>query len=198
MIAKVPQGLPGRALTWAEARASHAIVDVAAIGGGITNTKWLLRLTEGAPLIIRWSDPLVWGPTGREHVRREALACRLLADSNLPVPRLVASDPDGAIAGGPANLLTWRPGRVRHERLGPAAINALAGLAVAVHRQQVKPGQRPPTFSFRGPAVPAGSGLGPLARPVAAGHRAVGGRPTAGAARHAAPRLPPWKRAVAG
>ncbi len=129
-------------------------MDIAAIGGGITATKWVLRLAVGDPVIIRWSDPQVWGATGREHVRREALACRLLADSTLPVPQLVASDPDGATAGGPANLLTWRPGRVRHERLGPAAIDALAELAVAVHRQHIPLDQRPPTFSFKGSTVP--------------------------------------------
>lgn len=43
----------------------------------------------------------------------------------MPAPRLVASDLNGAAAGGPASLLTWRPGRVRHDRLGPAAITAL-------------------------------------------------------------------------
>ena len=102
--------LPDRVRTWAEAHASHAVVDVTAIGGGITGTKWLLRLTAGDPLVIRWSDPLVWGAVGREHVRREALACELLAGSTLPVPRLIAADLDGATAGGPANLMTWRPG----------------------------------------------------------------------------------------
>ena len=129
-------------------------MDVTAIGGGITNTKWRVRLADGDSLVLRWSDPADWGETGREHVRREALACRLLADSALPVPRLVASDPDGASAGGPANLMTWRPGRVRLDRLDPAAITALAQLAVAVHRHPVPAERQPPTFSFRRPTVP--------------------------------------------
>ena len=150
----MPHTLPGRVRTWAEALAPQAVIDVTPIGGGITNTKWLLRLTGGGSLVLRWADPLVWGAIGREHVRREALACRLLAGSALPVPRLVACDLDGANAGGPANLMTWRPGRVRLERLGPAAITALARLAVAVHREPVSVEDRPPTFSFRGPAEP--------------------------------------------
>ncbi|MET1006013.1 MAG: aminoglycoside phosphotransferase family protein, partial [Propionibacteriaceae bacterium] len=83
--------------------------------------------------------------------RREALGCELLADTALPVPRLLASDPDGTAAGGPANLLTWRPGRVRLDRLDPAAIASWARLAVAVHRQPVLVPLRPPVFSFRGP-----------------------------------------------
>jgi aminoglycoside phosphotransferase (APT) family kinase protein len=151
----VPHALPDRARTWAAGFARHAVVDATPIGGGITDTKWVLRLTGGDPLVIRWSDPQVWGATGREHVRREALACRLLTGTALPVPQLVASDLDGPAAGGPANLLTWLPGRVRHDPLGPDAITAWARLAVAVHRQPVPVEHRPPSFSYRGPTEPA-------------------------------------------
>ena len=56
-------------------------MEVTAIGGGITKTKWLVRLADGDSLVLRWSDPAVWGGTGRGHVRREALACLLLAGS---------------------------------------------------------------------------------------------------------------------
>lgn len=151
---EVHDPLPHRASTWAEALAPHAVVDITAIGGGMTDTKWVVHLVEGAPLVIRWSDPQVWGETGREHVRREALACRLLAGSGLPVPELLGSDLDGSIAGGPANLMTWRPGGVRLDRLGPAAIKDWARLAVAVHQQPVLENRRPPTFTFRGPTEP--------------------------------------------
>jgi aminoglycoside phosphotransferase (APT) family kinase protein len=154
VTAEVVGALPDRARAWAEALAPHPVVEVTAIGGGITNTKWVLRLAEGDPLVIRWADPQVWGATGREHVRREALALRLLTGAALPVPRLMASDVAGATAGGPANLMTWRPGRTRLERLGPAAITAWARLTVEVHRQPVPVEHRPPIFSFRGPAEP--------------------------------------------
>ncbi len=149
----IPQ-LPDRALSWARSTAGQAIVDVAPIGGGITNTKWIVKLVAGGPLVMRWADPEVWGAVGREHVRREALACRLLADSTLPVAELLASDLDGTSAGGPANLMAWRPGHTRLDRLKSAAITALAGSAVAVHRQPVSTPDRPPAFSFRGPAEP--------------------------------------------
>jgi aminoglycoside phosphotransferase (APT) family kinase protein len=149
-----PGALPDLARRWAATYASHAITEVRPIDGGITNTKWLLRLAGGDPLVLRWSDLQVWGATGREHVRREAIGCRLLAGSGLPVPRLLASDLDGEDAGGPANLLTWRPGGVRLEPLGLDGIEALAGLAVAVHQQSVPMARRPPTFAFRGSAEP--------------------------------------------
>ncbi|GAA1848338.1 hypothetical protein GCM10009714_32840 [Microlunatus capsulatus] len=146
--------LPDRALTWASGLAPAAVVDATPVGGGITGTKWLLRLADGGPLVVRWCDPAAWGATGREHVRREALACRLLAGTDLPVPRLLGTDPDGEHAGGPANLLTWRPGRVRLDPLDASALTAWARLAVAVHRQPVPAGRRPPPAAFRGPARP--------------------------------------------
>lgn len=42
----------------------------------------------------------------------EADALRILEDSPLPVPRLVAVDPTGELAGSPALLMTALPGRV--------------------------------------------------------------------------------------
>jgi len=120
----------------------------------LTNTKWILALANGERLVMRWADPDAWGSVGREHVRREGVACRLLAGSTLPVPELLASDPDGGWAGGPANLLTWLPGRPRLDRLATPAIAALARLAVAVHRQAVPTTDQPPAFVMRGPGQP--------------------------------------------
>lgn len=143
--------LPEPVLAWVSTHTHSAIVDVRPIGAGITNTKLIITLDQGDPLVLRWSDPQVWGETGREHVRREAQACRLLADTSLPVPRLIASDDDGRATGGSANLLTWLPGRVRHDRLGPDALRSLASITVDLHRQPVTASVQPPTFSFRGP-----------------------------------------------
>lgn len=147
------RALPDRALAWAQRFAAHPVTEVTPAGGGITDTKWVLHLAAGDPLVIRWSDPEVWGATGREHVRRESLGCRLLAGSSLPVPQLLAVDLDGVATGGPADLLTWRPGQVRLDPLGPAAISAWARLAVAVHQEPVAVRDRPPTFAFRGPTA---------------------------------------------
>lgn len=152
-----PPDPPERARRWAEATVQDRVVEVVALGGGMTRTKWVLGMASSDPLVLRWADPLRWGTVGREHVRREASACRLLAGSALPLPRLIGTDPDGCLAGGPANLMTWRPGRVRLDPLAPTAITSLAQLAVDVHRQCVPAEQRPPTFTFRGadrPEVP--------------------------------------------
>jgi aminoglycoside phosphotransferase (APT) family kinase protein len=143
-------GLSDTALGWATAAVPEDVVHVAPLGGGITNTKWVLVLTSGERLVMRWADPARWGLLGREHVRREVLACQLLVEAGLPVPVLIASDPDGISAGGPANLLTWRPGHSRLNPLSRSAIDALAHAAVAIHQQPVPPRDRPPTFTPRG------------------------------------------------
>jgi aminoglycoside phosphotransferase (APT) family kinase protein len=149
-----PHRLADSARAWAQAHAPGPITEIAGVGAGITNTKWRLRLADGESLVLRWSDPEIWGATGKDHVRREAMACELLATSTVPVPRLIAIDPDGATAGGPASLMGWQPGRTRHDRLSPAAVTALAELTVAVHSTPVPAEQRPPEFSYRGPAAP--------------------------------------------
>ena len=151
-------GLPETAWRWATAAAPEEVVAITRVGGGITNTKWVLVLSSGARLVMRWADPVRWGSLGREHVRREVLACQLLVESGLPVPVLIASDPDGIVAGGPANLLTWRPGRSRLDWLSGYAIDALAQAAVAIHQVAVPRGDRPATFTLRGldaPQVPS-------------------------------------------
>ncbi len=109
---------------------------------------------EGEPLVIRWSHPDVWGETGREHVRREASACRLLADSVVPIPRLLASNPDGEEAGGAANLLSWQAGSSRFDPLSLHAVQDLARVLVSVHQHAVPLDRRPPSFSYRGPSEP--------------------------------------------
>ncbi|HMR49407.1 MAG TPA: phosphotransferase [Arachnia sp.] len=139
-------------LTWAEEHASFEVIAVSAVGGGITETKWRLRLSNGEQLALRWADPRRWGEVGREHVRREASACSLLADSVSQVPRLVAADPTGEAAGGPACLMEWRRGATRLDPLSPAGVSDLARAAVAIHGQRPPPGDRPPRFSYRGPA----------------------------------------------
>lgn len=147
-------GLSVDAVEWASAVVSDDLVDVAAMGGGITNTKWVLVLATGERLVLRWADPARWGALGREHVRREIRACEVLAGSGLPVPVLIASDPEGSSAGGPANLLTWRPGHARLNQLSASAVDALAHAAVAIHQQSVPPRDRPPAWAFRGPDDP--------------------------------------------
>ena len=128
--------------------------------GGITGAMW--RVVAGEhEVVLRWLHPA--HPQAAEApgwVRREALGCRAVAGAPFPAPRLVASDLEGRATGGWANLTTHLPGAVRLDRLGPAAIDALAALAVAVHAVDVDDRLRPPPFTSWVPApvrVPAWS-----------------------------------------
>jgi hypothetical protein len=102
--------LADRARSWAEAFAPSAVVDVTAMGGGITETKWLLHLAKGDPLVIRWSDPQVCLRQGGQ-LDRDRDASRFWAVSDvlgfLPDPAHILA----AVASSRPDL---SPDAVRH------------------------------------------------------------------------------------
>ena len=59
--------LDPRARRWVEAYAPSPVTTIGPVGGGFTETKRLVHLADGEPLVLRWADPVVWGATGREH-----------------------------------------------------------------------------------------------------------------------------------
>jgi aminoglycoside phosphotransferase (APT) family kinase protein len=103
-------------------------------------------------VILRYVSIERWGEIGRQHVSCEALGCTLMEGSSLPVPHLIASDPDGSQAGAYANLTTWLPGRVRLEPLSLDAIDELARIAVIIHGTPVDDDHRPRPYEFWTPA----------------------------------------------
>jgi Ser/Thr protein kinase RdoA (MazF antagonist) len=153
--------LPDRVLRWCGAALGQEVLRASPITGGITDAIWRVDARSGSA-ILRWLDAdHPYAGDGPGWVVREALGCRLTRSSSVPAPVLIASDADGAATGGWANLTSLLPGRVRLDRLGPAAIHALAGVAVAVHAVQVDPAERPPDFVSWVPAaheVPAWAG----------------------------------------
>jgi len=46
-------GLPDRARVWAESVAPSPVVEITAVRGGYTGTKWVLLLSEGERLVLR-------------------------------------------------------------------------------------------------------------------------------------------------
>lgn len=140
-----------RVWAWAQEHSDRPIRTIEAIAGGLTDTISAVHFDSGDPLILRHASVARWGETGRRHIAREAIGTRLLHGSGLPVPQLVASDPDGSQTGDYANLTTWRPGRVRLDRLGPAAMDELARVAVSIHAQPVAVDLRPPAYGFGTP-----------------------------------------------
>ena len=154
-----PRPLPERVLRWCGDVLGHEVRGAEPLSGGITDAIWRVRTdADGgsgvATAILRWLDPgHPYAADGREWVVREALGCRLTEGSSVPAPRLLATDADGEATGGWANLTTFLPGRVRLDRLDPAATDALADVAVAVHAIEVGTGEAPPPFAAWTPPV---------------------------------------------
>ena len=139
---------PARVRAWAQEHLGSEIIAIEPVGGGRTDTISAVYLRHGAPVILRYVSIERWGEIGRQHVVCEALGCRLMEGSSLPVPRLIASDPDGSQAGAYANLTSWLPGRVRLDPLGLDAIDELAKIAVIIHGTPVDDDHRPRPYVF--------------------------------------------------
>lgn len=111
----------------------------AALTGGITGSVTALdaRNAKGKHLrlVLKLYRP---DPDEPDSARREAHVLMLLADSDLPVPRVIAVDPDGAECGWPALLMTRMPGR-RRTRPGDLTpwLQDLAQLAARIHSKPI-------------------------------------------------------------
>lgn len=101
--------------------------------GGITGQMLQLRRADrGDDLVVRrWRRT---GPEEQDRVRREATGLEALAASGLPIPRLLAADPDGIGSGLPTTVTTFLPGRVE---LDPPDlrewVRRLAEMLVRIH-----------------------------------------------------------------
>ena len=139
--------LPPAVRRWCAAALADEVRDAVPLTGGITGAIWRVR-TGSRDAILRWLGPThPYAGDAADWVQREALGCRLVTSAPLPAPLLLATDQDGRATGGRANLTTFLPGRVRLDRLGPSAMDALAGLAVAVHAVDVDGAERPRPFN---------------------------------------------------
>ena len=91
---------------------------------------------QGAEAVVlrRWAGA-GWERTDAEFdARREAAVLRLLADTPVPAPRLLAADLDGESCGVPALLLSLLPGRPPGAGLDrDVLIDGMAQLAEAIH-----------------------------------------------------------------
>ncbi len=115
--------------------------------GGQTGSISLVR-TGTERYLLRSVSPVAWGVEASRQIESERLGCTLLADRAVAVPRLVAVDVDGRFAGVPSSLSTWLPGAIRLDRLGAAALRALAEAAVVVHATRVPDELRPRPYAL--------------------------------------------------
>lgn len=112
---------------------------VRALTGGITGQMLHLRREDGGADVVvrRWSGDDAEQP---ELVRREAAGLRALAGSDLPLPALLAADPDGTESGRPSTVTTFLPGAVD---LTPTDlrrwVRKLAAMLVRIHATPAPP-----------------------------------------------------------
>jgi aminoglycoside phosphotransferase (APT) family kinase protein len=106
------------------------------LAGGITGTVVALDLADlkgsRQRLVLKLYQP---NPSELDSAWREARILQLLTESDLPVPRVVAIDRDGAASGWPALLMTHMPGRRRMRPRQPGPwLGELKHLAERIHR----------------------------------------------------------------
>ncbi|MGP9538048.1 phosphotransferase family protein [Brachybacterium sp. AOP43-C2-M15] len=133
-----PTGLDPALLAWLRPLLGEVAL-VRPLIGGITGQMLHVRRADGGPDVVvrRWSGDEDWR---REMVRREADGLRALAGADLPLPSLVAADPDGTLSGRPTTVTTFLPGAVE---LDPPDLRAwvreLAAMLARIHAVPAPP-----------------------------------------------------------
>ena len=116
---------------WVEREQGAPITRVRRLAGASTSAVHMVWLADGRRAVLRryvWPGFLDAEP---DAPRREAESLRLAGTHDLPVPAVLASDPDGSVTGDgvPALLMTVVPGRA----VGVPDLHRLAEAAAAIH-----------------------------------------------------------------
>jgi aminoglycoside phosphotransferase (APT) family kinase protein len=132
-----------------------------ALAGGTSSAVHAVRVDMGDArpheLVLRRFVRLDWLAEEPDLAAREAAALGLLADVDLPTPRLVAVDPDGSVAGSPSVLMTRLRGRIEWDPpTVDAFLLALAEPLPVIHSVRVSaggvlPGYRPYPLAMHRP-----------------------------------------------
>ena len=145
---------PAPTLAWAEQRAGNGMqtTSVAWLAGGSSHANHAITLTDAhgtvRELVLRrWVRP-DWQTTDPEFTpQREIAALTLLANADVPAPRLVAADVDAASCDVPALLETRVPG---HPPRRPADLDGfcrqLAAVLPSIHAVEGRAGTIVPSF----------------------------------------------------
>jgi aminoglycoside phosphotransferase (APT) family kinase protein len=145
--------VPAAALRWVAASvgADARVFGFRALAGGTSSAVHAVRVDLGASrlleLVLRRFVRLDWLAEEPDLALREAVALEVLAEVDLPTPRLVAVDLDGSVAGEPSVLMTRLPGRVEWDP--PAVESFLRALATplpVIHSVSVPRGAPLPDY----------------------------------------------------
>jgi aminoglycoside phosphotransferase (APT) family kinase protein len=161
--------VPDQALRWVAAAVGSEPRALAAeaLAGGTSSAVHAVRVDTGSSqpleLVLRRFVRVDWLAEEPDTAAREAEALELLADVDLPTPRLVAVDPDGSRAGAPAVLMTrlpgsvvWDPANVEEFLRALAqplpvihSVDIAAGIALPDYRPYPLQMRRPPAWAAR-------------------------------------------------
>jgi aminoglycoside phosphotransferase (APT) family kinase protein len=144
---------PRQALAWAAARLGGPVISARALRGGMSSAVHLVTVQRpggerSQAVLRRYVRP---DPEEPGLAAREARALRLVEPAGVPIPSLLAVDPDGTEAGAPAVLMTRLPGRIDW---WPSDLDRwlrhLAGLLPRIHTTPLPPaGALPPFAPYR-------------------------------------------------
>lgn len=128
--------LAPRLREWLVQEVGEVIAVESLIGGLTAQMLHLRRVDGGADIVVRrWSGD---DPYETERVRTEAAGLTALAETDLPVPRLIAADPDGAASGRPTTVTTFLDGAVDLTPTDPRDwVRRQAEMLVDIHRTAV-------------------------------------------------------------
>jgi aminoglycoside phosphotransferase (APT) family kinase protein len=134
-------GGDGRAWVARSVGPGWRVVRVRRLGGGIAMATDAVRLahpdgTSAEVVLRRWLRPGWRDEEPMLTPDHEAVILETVARSGIPVPRVLAVDPDGTASGSPAILLTRMPGRPTRWDRPPAGwmLRALGDTLAAIQR----------------------------------------------------------------
>lgn len=130
------------AIDWARGHLDHAVDDVVPLEGGKTSAMLALRGRTGTASVLRLMTREPWRTHGRDLVTRESRTQQALAQTRVPAPLSLALDPDGAVTGHPAHLMTLVPGSPDSARCDDASLVAIAELLASIHHVTTTPAPR--------------------------------------------------------
>jgi aminoglycoside phosphotransferase (APT) family kinase protein len=147
---RAPADAPGAGtLRWVERQLGGTrVVTVRRLTGGVATATHRLRLASGRRVILRRHNA-AWVERDPTVVAREAETLAHVAGRGLPVPELLACDPDGRATGErPAIVLGRLPGGIDLAPADPDSwLEQLAGALAAIHDLPPVPASSPPTES---------------------------------------------------
>ena len=143
-----PKGPSERALAWAATAVgpNASAGAVRRLPGGKSSAVHALTVGH-RKLVLRQFVHREWFKREPDVASREAAILRILEPSDVPAPRLIAVDDDGAESGHPSVLMTHLPGSVvlEPEDVGQW-LDAMASALLTIHEVIVAPDELPQTY----------------------------------------------------